>query len=145
MIDCLLIVKKVSMMTISTHIYTPRRREKSKLNRWRHLAEECLTRWTKQSPTIDDLNGCVELWWLIESMDEQIRSTCIHRSHLEMQWDGQMTSDVDEVQVEDESMCSVVDVEWCDILIAHRWQCNRWITWDANVDLISCVVWQDHW
>lgn len=51
-------------------------------------AYRSLTLWTKESAPIDNSNRCIELWWLIESIDEEIRETGIDRFHLDMHRDG---------------------------------------------------------
>ena len=75
MAECLLIVEEQGVHTAAAH------------------RTEC-------GPSVDEIDGAVELGCTVESIDEQIGDAGIQRSHLEVHRDGQLIGDVDEVQIE---------------------------------------------
>ena len=55
---------------------------------------------TEQCPAIDAIQRAIQLGYAVKPIDDQIGQTGIQRAHLEVHGDGQLGSDVDEMQIE---------------------------------------------
>ena len=81
MSECLVIVDEVGVQTFLTE-----------------------TRWAESFPPINAIQRAVQLWRAAEPIDDQIGHTSIQRTHLKVHGDGELGSDVDEMQVEQLAM-----------------------------------------
>lgn len=92
MTECFSIVNVIFMNTVIGQICAIKQ-EIGLENRFERDVE--LTRWTKKCPTIDQIDGSIQLRCTIEFVNEEISESDVQWTNLPMNRDISRTSDVD--------------------------------------------------